>query len=173
VERVDIPDQDKAALPSPSLELADGNQRSWFVDEIWDQFTAKLILAAAVTGIPIVIFFYFDQNISSLLCQKDEMHLKKGKYFHSSFMLMGVFDVLGPSLLGMPFVTGSLPHSPQLVKALESKSTKSSDLDDPNASRMTTYKVWENRVTPFFFYLLIGVVLVFPFSRCASRGSQI
>ena len=58
-------------------------------------------------------------------------------------MLMGIFNILG-SLLGLPFVTGSLPHSPQFVTALR---------DDSG-------HVHENRVAPFLMYLLIGLSLV-------------
>ena len=55
-----------------------------------------------------------DQNISSLLCQLPEYNLQHGHYYHLSFLWMGVFNAVGP-LFGLPFVTGSLPHSPQVV----------------------------------------------------------
>ena len=49
------------------------------------------------------------------------MGLTKGQYFHSSFFCMAAFNLLGP-LFGLPFVTGSLPHSPQMVNALSENS---------------------------------------------------
>eukprot|EP00962_Isochrysis_galbana_P028555 scaffold9041_cov65-Isochrysis_galbana.AAC.1 len=58
-----------------------------------------------------------DQNISSLLCQLPEMKLSRGSYLHSSFLLMAIFNAIGP-MFGLPFVTGSLPHSPQFVRSL-------------------------------------------------------
>eukprot|EP00967_Tisochrysis_lutea_P022667 scaffold25859_cov25-Tisochrysis_lutea.AAC.3 len=45
------------------------------------------------------------------------MRLSRGSYLHASFLLMGLFNAIGP-LFGLPFVTGSLPHSPQFVRAL-------------------------------------------------------
>ena len=45
------------------------------------------------------------------------LFLSQGSYYHSSFLCMAAFNFCGP-LLGLSFVTGSLPHSPQLVKAL-------------------------------------------------------
>ena len=77
VERIDLPEQDHVGFPSPTLEIGDEKQRSWFLNEAWQELTKKTFLSAAVTGVPIVIFFYFDQNISSLLCQTDEMHQSK------------------------------------------------------------------------------------------------
>ena len=76
-------------------------------------------------AIPITFFFYTDQNLSSLLCQLTPMGLQRGRYFHATFLAMGSFCALGP-MLGMPFVTASLPHSPQFVRALTSISLPAS-----------------------------------------------
>lgn len=38
-------------------------------------------------------------------------------YFHSSFACLAAFNIFGP-MFGLPFVTGSLPHSPQFVLSL-------------------------------------------------------
>jgi hypothetical protein len=123
--------------------------------------SSSVVAGAAISAIPIVIFFFFDQNVSSLLCQKKEMNLRKGSYFHSSFLWMGLFNMVFPSF-GLPFVTGSLPHSPQLVRALEDERT-----DEQGRSRSF---VWENRVCPFFMYFLIGAALWFPFGRAAIEA---
>lgn len=103
------------------------------------------IAAAAGFGVSffITIFFYFDQNFSSLLCQTRALGLSKGSYYHSSFQWMGIFNAIGP-LFGLPFATGSLPHSPQMVKALR---------NDPG-QRPT---VLENRIAPFLVYF--GILL--------------
>ena len=90
-----------------------------------------------------------DQNISSLLCQLDECHLQRGRYFHSSFLLMGVFEAIGPCF-GLPFVTGSLPHSPQFVAALTTRKPGA----DPHVA--------EPRVAPLLMYALIGLPLLTP-----------
>ena len=103
--------------------------------------SATGVLVAAVAAIPIVMFFYLDQNISSLMCQKPEQMLGKGAYFHSSFACMALFNLLGP-IWGLPFVTGSLPHSPQFVSAM----TETDEDYKPTG-------VVENRVAPFVGYL--------------------
>ena len=46
------------------------------------------------------------------------MQLEKGNYYHSSFLWVGIFNMFLP-MFGLPFVTASLPHSPQFVRALK------------------------------------------------------
>jgi len=121
--------------------------RSWLADL---SLSPMGVLVAAISAVPIVIFFYLDQNISSSLCQAPEMGLSKGTYFHSSFGFMGALNFLGP-LVGLPFVTGSLPHSPQFVTAL-------TDYDTSNRP----VGVRENRLAPLLCYMLLGFPLLFP-----------
>lgn len=138
----------------------------------------RLWLLAFASAVPITFFFYMDQNISSLLCQRPKHHLHRGHYYHSSFLAMGcdapldlpeltstgsissictdlprsrrrLFNALGPAF-GLPFVTGSLPHSPQFVRALTYQ-TKSGG-----------HAVAEGRVAPLLTYLGIGVPLLLP-----------
>jgi len=124
------------------------DDRAWLTDLF--SLPPHGIAIAAVASLPIVIFFYLDQNISSALCQSPDMKLSKGSYYHSSFGFMGMLNVFAP-LVGLPFVTGSLPHSPQFVMAL----TEYDDQKKP-------VKVYENRVAPFLFYLGLGLPLAFP-----------
>ena len=115
----------------------------------------RLWALALCSAVPITFFFYMDQNISSLLSQLRTMGLARGRYFHASFLYMGVFCAVGP-MLGLPFVTGSLPHSPQLVKALTSVSSPS-----PNDPR-PVMRVAESRIAPLVAYALISLPLFAP-----------
>ena len=72
----------------------------------------SLWLTALVAAVPIAFFFFFDQNISTLFCQRAAGGLGRGRYQHSAFVALGILNLLGP-LIGCPFLTGSLPHSPQ------------------------------------------------------------
>jgi len=119
---------------------------------------------AAGAGLMIVIFFFIDQNISSALCQKREMNLHKGSYFHSSFLVMGAFNVLGP-LFGLPFVTGSLPHSPQMVLAATASATSRTNSISPTVrggNLPGKGDVLETRFAPLLCYVLIGFTLLVP-----------
>jgi hypothetical protein len=64
---------------------------------------------------------------------------------------MGIFNAVGP-LFGLPFVTGSLPHSPQFVRALSFAPAR------PGAAPV----VAENRVAPLLMYAMLGLPLLVP-----------
>eukprot|EP00656_Telonema_subtile_P053035 TRINITY_DN7554_c0_g1_i1.p1 TRINITY_DN7554_c0_g1~~TRINITY_DN7554_c0_g1_i1.p1 ORF type:complete len:574 (+),score=136.98 TRINITY_DN7554_c0_g1_i1:245-1966(+) len=160
---------DAASISVERIQLGDSNYsgyslsptlagRPWCTDLSHTQ--TKTLLVAAVSAVPIVVFFYFDQNVSSLLCQQPRMNLAKGRYFHSSFLCMAVFNIIGP-LLGLPFVTGSLPHSPQLVVAL-------TEPEEQEGS--TSRRVQENRVAPAVMYAMIGMCALFPLGRQAIES---
>eukprot|EP01052_Picozoa_sp_SAG31_P005804 SAG31_NODE_260_length_18915_cov_3.432823_7_plen_647_part_00 len=139
-----------------------GQPRPWIVD--YSGTTPQLWLAAAVSALPIVMFFYFDQNLSSLLTQQPYMRLRRGSFYHSSFLAMGVFNFIGPSF-GLPFVTGSLPHSPQLVKALTIYKRKKPLLGNAQSEEAETLEatgVAENRIAPFLMYFMIGLPVFLP-----------
>jgi hypothetical protein len=123
--------------------------RPWLTDIKGMQ--PECIKKAALVGLPITMFFYMDQNISSLLTQTPDMKLRKGSYYHSSFLCMGLFNMIGP-MFGMPFVTGSLPHSPQFALALSET--------DPGT--LVTKSVCENRVAPLLTYALMLSPMYFP-----------
>lgn len=63
---------------------------------------------------------------------------------------MASFNVLGP-LFGLPFVTGSLPHSPQFVLSLAERD------EDHQITQ-----VRENRLAPLLCYFMIGLPLLAP-----------
>eukprot|EP00947_MAST-08B_sp_MAST-8B-sp1_P006582 g6582.t1 len=159
--------------------------RAWPSPLLFSGMSPLVPLAAAASALPIVFFFYMDQNVSSLLTQQPSMKLRKGAYYHSSFLCMALFNLVGP-LFGLSFVTGSLPHSPQLVQALTVYKDKNAAADGDeelgqqqlgmgggdgdggsngkkNAKRvLVPERVAENRVAPFIAYLLIGLPLFLP-----------
>jgi hypothetical protein len=96
------------------------------------------------------MFLYLDQMIASTVCQSPDMKLQKGSYFNSSLGFVGILNFCA-ALVGLPFVTGSLPHSPQLVLSLT---------DYDNLKRPAIVR--ENRLAPFLFYMFLGVPLLFP-----------
>ncbi|CAJ1371261.1 unnamed protein product [Effrenium voratum] len=135
-------------IDSTSLGFTTTAGRAWTTNLA--DTTPEGVLAAAVAAIPIVLFFFLDQNISSIMCQKAGMHIQKGAYYHSSFACMALFNFLGP-IWGLPFVTGSLPHSPQFVHAMTVTDAKHKPVG-----------VVENRIAPFVGYGLMMLALVFP-----------
>ena len=66
IERIELPDVEGFSVV-PTLALANGKPRHWATN--LGTASVTCIGYAAVAAIPIVIFFFFDQNVSSLLCQ--------------------------------------------------------------------------------------------------------
>eukprot|EP00045_Choanoeca_perplexa_P005190 m.44001 g.44001 ORF g.44001 m.44001 type:complete len:555 (+) comp12983_c0_seq1:96-1760(+) len=146
IDRIELP-----ATFSPTYQgnttntTSSAQSRDWFVT--LDPKPDWIIGAAALAAIPIVALFYIDQSISALLTQIPSVRLSKGAYFHFSFFLTGLFNAAFP-LFGLPFVTASLPHSPQFARAL-SDTTRNGQI----------LKVRENRIAPLIVYGLCLVAI--------------
>jgi len=137
-------------LPVPAQFAPTDTTRSWFVN-LGCPACAGIGLVAAI---PLVMLFVVDQNVTSLLTQHADHNLKKGAAFHYNFLILGVFNVCFP-LFGCPFVTGSLPHSPQFVHALARKEV----IREGGVDRTRIVEVYENRVAPLLVNVLILVSL--------------
>lgn len=137
----------------------DGIKRSWFQGlglfkkEAEDQNLKLTIFVALIASVPIAALFYIDHLFSCILAQKPELGLKKGEYYHSSMLITGICNCILPSF-GLPFVTASLPHSPQFIKAL-------TDFDKEKDPWKVLH-VHESRIAPLFVYTLCFGGLVFP-----------
>jgi len=138
----------------PTYPLYDGgvagDKRDWFQGPGFDWITVGVSLVAAV---PIVALFYIDHLFSCILGQKPELGLQKGEFYHSSMFITGLCNLVLPSF-GLPFVTASLPHSPQFTKAL-------TDYDKSKSPWKPEY-VHESRVAPLAVYALCFCGLVVP-----------
>ena len=111
---------------------------------------AWLPLVGLGFGAFLSLLFFVDHNVTSLLTQASDHYLQKGNAYHYNFLIVGIFNIVMP-LFGCPFVTGSLPHSPQFVQALAIKEHVSN-------GRENTFRVLaviENRVAPLLANVLI------------------
>eukprot|EP00550_Attheya_septentrionalis_P003091 CAMPEP_0198282278 /NCGR_PEP_ID=MMETSP1449-20131203/2126_1 /TAXON_ID=420275 /ORGANISM="Attheya septentrionalis, Strain CCMP2084" /LENGTH=593 /DNA_ID=CAMNT_0043978475 /DNA_START=223 /DNA_END=2004 /DNA_ORIENTATION=+ len=147
VDRIEMPRNFEPTYDSAE----DGEKRSWYQgpgDGGW--FAAAISMIAAI---PIVALFYIDHLFSCILGQKPKLGLTKGEYYHSSMLITGLCNLILPSF-GLPFVTASLPHSPQFTKAL-------TDYDKTRIPWKVT-KVHESRVAPMLVYMLCFCGLVVP-----------
>jgi len=124
--------------------------REWFVGHKLLDVAGLHIFYAFLMSIPIFALFFIDQNLSCLLTQTPCRGLAKGAYYHSGMFFIGIFNVIFP-LFGMPFVTASLPHSPQFARALSTINADGS-----------VGKVYENRVAPTIMFAAQGLPLLFP-----------
>mmetsp|Transcript_95180 Transcript_95180/g.268973 ORF Transcript_95180/g.268973 Transcript_95180/m.268973 type:complete len:573 (+) Transcript_95180:82-1800(+) len=137
-------------LPVPPKFEPTETTRSWLVD----LGCPTCALIGAVGAVPLVLLFFIDQNVTMLLTQHPDHNLKKGAAFHYNFLLLGIFNICFP-LFGCPYVTGSLPHSPQFVNALARKEV----VREGGFEKTRVVEVYENRVAPLLVNVLILVCL--------------
>mmetsp|Transcript_51933 Transcript_51933/g.111027 ORF Transcript_51933/g.111027 Transcript_51933/m.111027 type:complete len:544 (-) Transcript_51933:84-1715(-) len=137
-------------LPVPSKFGPTNEGRPWVVD----LGCAKCAGIGAVAAIPLVLLFFIDQNVTMLLTHHVDHGLKKGAAFHYNFLLLGIFNIVFP-IFGCPYVTGSLPHSPQFVNALARKEV----VRENGHEKSRIVEVYENRLAPFAVNLLILIAL--------------
>lgn len=141
-------------LPVPSKFGPTDTGRDWMVDLCPEDSCGKAIAVGAVAAIPLVMLFFVDQNVTMLLTQHPDHHLKKGAAFHYNFFILGCFNIIFP-IFGCPYITGSLPHSPQFVRALARTRT----VRENGRERTEIVEVIENRVSPLLVNVLILVAL--------------
>mmetsp|Transcript_29619 Transcript_29619/g.34070 ORF Transcript_29619/g.34070 Transcript_29619/m.34070 type:complete len:607 (-) Transcript_29619:47-1867(-) len=134
-------------------------KRSWFQgisgsnNDDGSNDTMTLAIVSAIASIPIVALFYIDHLFSCILGQKSELGLQKGEYYHSSLFITGICNLVLPSF-GLPFVTASLPHSPQFIKSLTDY--------DKSCTPWKVIHVHESRLAPMLVYALCFTCLVVP-----------
>lgn len=141
-------------LPVPKQFGPTASGRAWFIDICPEDSCGTAVGIGALSAIPLVLLFFIDQNVTMLLTQHPDHHLKKGSAFHWNFFILGCFNIIFP-MFGCPYVTGSLPHSPQFVKALAT-----TEVVRENGHESVKIKsVCENRVSPLFVNVLVLAAL--------------
>lgn len=100
-------------------------RNGWFI-YFWKDISVSDIFIALPFGLLLTILFYFDHNVSSLICQDLRFKLKKPPSFHYDFLLLGVTTFV-TGLIGIPFPNGLIPQAPLHTISLcyyEKKSSK-------------------------------------------------
>lgn len=87
------------------------NRKSdWFI-RFWEGVTVGNVFLAIPFAILLTALFYYDHNISSLICQSSEFPLKKPSSFHYDFFLLGITTGIA-GLIGIPAPNGLIPQAP-------------------------------------------------------------
>ncbi|CAN6654282.1 boron transporter 1 [Trichomonascus vanleenenianus] len=87
----------------------------WFI-HFWDIDVSDIFLAIPF-ALLLTILFYFDHNVSSLICQGSEFPLKKPSSFHWDFFLLGITTGVA-GILGIPAPNGLIPQAPLHTQSL-------------------------------------------------------
>lgn len=84
--------------------------RTVFFVQFW-QLPIGWIFAATVPGFIITILFFFDHEVSSIICTADRYGVKKPKGFAWDIVLLGTTSAMC-GILGIPPANGLLPQAP-------------------------------------------------------------
>lgn len=107
-----------ATLPTtkafaPTINSAEvGRTHGWFI-HFWppEHISVADVFLAVPYAILLTFLFYFDHNVSSLMCQLKEYPLTKPASFHWDFLLLGLTTGIA-GIIGSPAPNGLIPQAP-------------------------------------------------------------
>ncbi|KAK9239875.1 HCO3 transporter family-domain-containing protein [Lipomyces kononenkoae] len=143
----------------PTASGTPARPHGWFI-HFWDGISVGDVFLALPFAVLLTILFYFDHNVSSLICQGKEFPLKKPGAFHWDFFLLGLSTGIA-GILGIPAPNGLIPQAPFHTMSLcvhADREKKEDDNDDDNDNGRTKRRiksVIEQRVSNFAHGLLI------------------
>lgn len=107
----------KAFAPTSSSASV-GRAHGWFI-HFWpsENISVGDVFLAIPYAILLTFLFYFDHNVSSLMCQLKQFPLKKPASFHWDFMLLGLTTGIS-GLIGIPPPNGLIPQAPLHTSSL-------------------------------------------------------
>lgn len=115
---------------------------NWFI-YFWRDIKIGHIFLAIPFAFLLTILFYYDHNISSLMCHSSEYQLKKPACFHYDFLLLGITTGVA-GILGIPAPNGLIPQAPFHTLSLAVYET------DPQTHKSKIVRVVEQRMSNFF-----------------------
>ncbi|GMM35990.1 Bor1 protein [Saccharomycopsis crataegensis] len=129
-----------------------GREHGWFI-HFWpsENIEVKHVFLAIPFAVLLTFLFYFDHNVSSLMCQSKEFPLKKPPSFHWDFALLGITTGLA-GILGLPAPNGLIPQAPLHTTSLVI-----------NSKQGNAVSVVEQRLTNTLQGLMTLVMMTKPF----------
>lgn len=155
-----------ASLDKQTLQVSDhafrpsNPDRTAFFVHFW-HLPVGWVFAAIVPGLIITILFFFDHEVSSIVCTIDRYGTKKPGGFAWDIMLLGTTTALC-GILGIPPANGLLPqaplHSESLLHTVEEEVTISVDGVEKTEIRPVK-RVYEQRWSAFLHACAILVFI--------------
>jgi hypothetical protein len=138
--------------------------RAWFVD--LSDIPAWGIFAALLPGFIIAVLFFFDHNVSSLMCQDPAHKLKKPAAFHWDYFIVGIC-LFVTGLLGIPPTNGLIPQAPLHAKSLliREQVEDTSEGKPAGSTKLIVVGCYEQRISNLFTSILIGLMCFNPFLK--------
>ena len=130
--------------------------RSVFFIPFW-QLSTKWIFAAIIPGLIITILFFFDHEVSSIICTIDRYGTKRPAGFAWDIALLGTTTAIC-GILGIPPSNGLLPQAPLHSESLMHNEKDETELDEDSNVRTETREsqsVYEQRWSAFLHAVAI------------------
>lgn len=159
-------DKQKLAV-STSFRPSDPNRTVFWV-EFW-KLPVEWIFAAMIPGLIITVLFYFDHEISSIICTIERYGTKKPGGFAWDIVLLGTTTALC-GMMGIPPANGLLPQAPLHSESLLHTVKVEQVVTNPeNGEQRVEIKekqeVYEQRWSPFMQSAMILICTAWPFQK--------
>ncbi|XWX02178.1 hypothetical protein V2A60_010211 [Cordyceps javanica] len=140
-------------------------QRDTFFVEFW-KLDVGWIFLSIIPGAIITVLFYFDHEISSIICTVQRYGVRKPGGFAWDIALLGITTILC-GILGIPPANGLLPqaplHSESLIHYVEAETT---DVEPPGGNTSTKVaRTYEQRFSAFLQAAFIMIFVCPPFQK--------
>ncbi|PLB37923.1 HCO3 transporter family protein [Aspergillus candidus] len=150
---------DKMTLPVSTSFRPTSPDRDRFFVEFW-KLPVGWIFAAIIPGLIITVLFFFDHEVSSIICTIDRYGTRKPGGFAWDIILLGTTTALC-GILGIPPANGLLPqaplHSESLMHTEKEQRTETVDGEEKVVTHEVK-RVYEQRWSTF---LHAGAILLF------------
>ena len=123
-------------------QYSSNRPHGWFI-HFWEIGVGDIFLALPFAFL-LTTLFYFDHNISSLICQGSEFPLKKAASFHWDFFLLGITTGIA-GILGIPAPNGLIPQAP--LHTISLCVLKTRDVDRGSNSEEEEEEVYREKET--------------------------
>lgn len=142
-------------------------ERSSFFVRFWE-IPVEWVFISMIPGAIITILFFFDHEISCIICTMDRYGVKKPGGFAWDIALLGTTTALC-GILGIPPANGLLPqaplHSESLRHLVEEPVARDGNSSDETFATRKVYRVYEQRWSHFTQSSMILVFVSPPFQR--------
>ncbi|KAL4877519.1 HCO3 transporter family protein [Aspergillus karnatakaensis] len=150
---------DKMTLPISESFRPTSPDRTGFIVEFWE-LPVNWVFAAIIPGIIITVLFFFDHEVSSIICTIDRYGTRKPGGFAWDIVLLGTTTALC-GILGIPPANGLLPQAPLHSESLMHSEKEQRTIVVDGEEKIEIYevkRVYEQRWSAF---LHAGTILCF------------
>ena len=163
-------DKQTLQVSDHSFRPSDPNRSTFFV-QFW-HLPIAWIFAAVIPGLIITILFFFDHEVSSIICTIDRYGTRKPGGFAWDIVLLGTTTALC-GILGIPPANGLLPQAPLHSESLMhtemtervTRLEKANEKSEVKLEIISTRRVYEQRWSSFLHAAAILVFVSPPFQH--------